>query len=161
MSAKTHQPDTSQARQTRKRETRLQILLPFLLGLVILLAMVAVAAIFLMPEQVSVVTDLMWSLLVLCPTVICLLPIQFGLVAALVWMHRLTNQAIDPLESLEQSTQSLRQRSDDIAGRINARVVRASAAIEPIMALMRFLEAARWRPDNNEDVNDSEFDSEQ
>ncbi len=160
MSPKMQQPDASQARQTRRRETWLQIMLPFLLGMVILLTMVSVAAALLLPEQISVVTDLMWSLLVLCPTIICLLPIQFGLIAAAVWMHRTTNQAVDPLESLEQSTQSLRQRSDDIAARANAQIVRASAAIEPFMAMMHFLEGTgrrRQQPDKNEDVNDSEF----
>ena len=87
--------------KTLRRTQRFQIWLPFVIGVVIILTLVVFAAV---ASRVYVVANCLLMLTVLCPALLCLLPIYFLLVFAVSGMNSTYRSAAKPLRSLEHLT---------------------------------------------------------
>jgi len=114
---KTAQPINreEQARHLR-RVARLTIWIPFILGFVALIAMTTAAALLPSEGQTSLVANCM-TILVLCPGVLCLLPIYLLFVAAAYGMDTLNRRISEPMMSLERFTQKVAQRTENVSER--------------------------------------------
>lgn len=117
-------------------DTRRYILLPMLGGgLLIIAGLVAVA---LLPQrlQVSQVSDLLLTLFVLCPLVLCLLPIYLGLVAAVFGLNKVHGMASAPLTMLERLTSGLAESTLRAANSLAQRGISLSTRLAYLERLL-------------------------
>ena len=87
--------------KTLRRTQRLQIWLPFVLGFLIILVLVIFAA---FATRVSLVANCLLIVTILCPALLCLLPLYFVMVFAVFGMNSAYRSAAKPLRSLERLT---------------------------------------------------------
>lgn len=105
-----------------RRDTWLWIILPMFL--LVLLIAAAVAVLVIAPRELqaahtSVVSDLMLSVLILCPAVLCMLPVTILMLASVVGFSRLHGAAASPLRRLEGHSETLNSKANSVADRIN------------------------------------------
>ncbi|MGQ9887201.1 MAG: hypothetical protein ACUVSX_01810 [Aggregatilineales bacterium] len=105
------------------RETRRQILLPLLAGTLLIVVLVGVVLILPRRAQVSIISDFLLTLFVLCPAAVCLLPVTIGLLVAAFGAGRLHDSAAPPLRSLQARTAAMSDRTAALADAVNRRVV--------------------------------------
>lgn len=114
------------AEQTHRRETRIGIILPLAVGIVVVLLGGVIAMLLPQRLQVSIIADLMVTLLMLCPSVLCLFVIAIGLVAAAAGMnkaHDSAGKALGKAEGLsarvlnttERATEAINQRTINLS----------------------------------------------
>lgn len=77
-----------EALENHRSDTLKWIILPAAAGFVLLVLLLVLLGAISTRGQVSIVADVMLSVLVLCPLAICSLPIMWGLVIAAVGMNR-------------------------------------------------------------------------
>jgi hypothetical protein len=116
-----------------RREQRLQIWLPFAIGVVLLIGMVIVAA---LTPRVSVVANCVMTVLLLCPAIICLLPIYYLMVFAVYGMHGVYNRATIPLRSLGTLSARILNRTTNISDTVARQTINVSSRIAPVTHLM-------------------------
>ncbi|MBI5669149.1 MAG: hypothetical protein HZC41_14185 [Chloroflexi bacterium] len=76
------------AEQAHRRETRLYIILPLVVGIVVVVAGGVIALLLPQRLQVSLIADLLVTVLLLCPSVLCLFAVAIGFVAAAAAMNK-------------------------------------------------------------------------
>ncbi len=132
------EPRASEVRH--RRETLLLVILPLLLVLLLIIA--CVVGVLLLPrrDQVSIVSDVMFTLLMLCPAVVCILPVTIGVIAAVFAMNRAHDKAAGPLRRLEDLSLKLAQRADSSTDTINRRTIDFSARLGFLYRWMSVLE---------------------
>lgn len=118
-----------QTQENLQKEQRQQLWLPFASGGIILLILVIIAA--LMPG-VSVVANVMMTILLLCPAVICLLPIYFLLVVAVFGMNSVYNGAAKPLHRLEKLTATIATQTSRISDKLARQSINLNARLAPV-----------------------------
>ena len=106
-----------------RRETRRQILLPLLAGTLLIVVLVGVVLILPRRAQVSIISDFLLTILMLCPAAVCLLPVTIGLLVAAFGAGRLHDSAAPPLRGLQARTAAISDRADALANAVNQRVV--------------------------------------
>jgi hypothetical protein len=130
-----------------RRETRRLIILP-MLGLVVLMA-AAVGGVALFPRglQVQLVADWLLIVFMLCPAVLCVLPVTVGLWAAVAAMNRAHGAAARPLRKLGAHSQTMNTTAAQVADQVNGRVINWSARLGFIYKLMAYLESSAEQKD--------------
>lgn len=104
-------PDGYDAQITHRRETLLWIILPVALGALLIAAGTTTAMLLPRRIQVSVLADVLFTSLVLCPIVLCLLPLCVALVTAVFWMNRVHRSAARTLGRVEDMSRSLSDKA--------------------------------------------------
>jgi hypothetical protein len=134
-----------------RRQTLVQIILPLALVLLLIIGLLAAALLWLLPRrpQVSILADVMFTVLMLCPAVLCVLPITIGLVSAVFAMNRAHDSAARPLRRLEALSVRLTQRAESTADTINRKTIETSARMGGVYKVLGVLE-------DNEDNEDDE-----
>ena len=94
-----------------RRETWLFILLPFLGGTLLVLALFTLALLLPLRSQVSLVADWMVTVFILCPMAICLLPIYVLMMVAAFGMNKVHDKAASPLKRLEILSRTLMEKT--------------------------------------------------
>ncbi len=112
-----------------RREQRRQIWLPFAGGGLLLLALVIFAAFL---PGVSVVANFMMTILLLCPVVVCLLPLYFLLVFAVFGMNSVYNGAAKPLHRLEKLTASIATRTSRYSDTLARKSINLNTRFAPL-----------------------------
>lgn len=125
----------------QRQQTRRYILLPFLFLLVILILIVGVVFSLRTPTQVAVVSDMMYTLFVLCPLVICMFPIVVLMFVLIALMNRLHDGTKSPLRRLEQWTYTVEQRIDGWARIVDSRVLNYAVKFAPIRHILTIFDA--------------------
>ncbi len=130
-------------RQIHKRETRRQIILPFVGGLLLILGAFLLMALPTDPAwrlRASAVND--WLYLVLCqvPFLVCSLITYFVVIAGIWGMNKLHSGTERPLVKLENLVAGLASRVESIAGTINERTLSWRAKAEQILHVMRIFD---------------------
>lgn len=118
-----------ETQKTLRREQRLTIWLPFGLGVLALVVLVIIAALV---PNVSVTSNVLLTILLLCPAALCLLPIYFVLVFAVVGMNSLYNGAAKPLRRLEQLTARVASRTVQVSDSLARQSINLNARLAPL-----------------------------
>src|SRR3982751_4009599 len=93
--------DRLESKKLHRRAVRLEILLPFAGGLLLIILLVVIAAIA-GKTPTSGVANTMLTVLMLCPMALCLLPVYLLLVVAVFGMNRVYNLIAKPLRQLQE-----------------------------------------------------------
>jgi hypothetical protein len=125
--------------EIHRRESRLQIYLPYGIGLLILLTMVLVVALPTNPiwrVRAQAIADWTYTILCLIPMVLCVFPL-FMLVALGIWgMYRLHGITEPPLRKLENLAAGLATRINNASEYVQRKTIDVSTTIEPALNLM-------------------------
>lgn len=124
--------DSQRAEAQHRRQTRLFIWLPFGAAILLILGAVVVAALLPLRLQLSVVSDFVLTVLVLCPMAICLLPLYIALVVLIAAMNRLHHNTAHALGRAVNWSQSLSRRVDQAAGRLERWSIQWSTRLAPL-----------------------------
>ncbi len=126
--------------QTHRRETLLHIILPVLGGGLLILIAVVIALVLQRRVQVQILADVLTTLLILCPLLICLFPLYLIFVVLAVGMGKIHGGTAPRLESLRNFTQSLRERVSRWMNAINKNLINVLAKLEPYLQKLDIFE---------------------
>lgn len=133
---------------THRRETRRYILLPFAAALLLVVACVVVVLLFRRGVQVSLVADLMVLVLMLCPAVICLLPVTLLMVMAVFGMNQAHDALAKPLKRVEDVTVMMAERTAASANVVNQKTIDTSARLGFVLRVLNVFEPTRKGTDD-------------
>lgn len=133
------EPRVSEIRH--RRETLRLVMLPMILVLIAVIA--CLVGVLLLPRraQVSVVSDVMFTVLMLCPAVLCVLPITILTISAIFAMNRAHDAASGPLRRLEDMSARLAERAESSTDALNRQTIGISARLGFLYRLMSNLES--------------------
>jgi hypothetical protein len=126
-----------------KRQTRRQILLPVLGGVVLIILLVGVVLWLPQRLQVGIVSDFMLSVFMLCPAVICMLPLTILMLSAAFGAGRLHDRAVSPLRGLRVRVDNVTGQIETAAGKINQRTVTYGARLGAVMRVLDVFEYSK------------------
>jgi hypothetical protein len=143
-------PKTLNSQQQHRRDTRYWIVLPMLL--IGLLVAIGIGIVLTLPSrfQVSIIADWMVSILILCPSVICLFVICVLLFAAVAGMSRLHSVAARPLYRAHDWSDRIAERTAEYGGKISRRALELGARFAFLNEWFRLL-----NPSQNQTPTDS------
>lgn len=121
-----------QAVRRHRRQTRLLIWLPFWLGLAVVVLAVGLAAAQPLRAQVSLMSDFMLTLLVLCPLAICLLPLYLGVVLLAWLVYRLHGMSERSLGRVVTWSETMPARATRIGDRLAGWAINLNARLAPL-----------------------------
>jgi len=135
---------------THHRETIRYIVLP-MVGVGALMLVGAIIVLFLPGRlQVSLIADWLFTILFLCPIVLCLLPLCIVMVMGVVAMNKANNAAANPLRRLENFSANLKDRAVQATDTINRKTINASAKWAFVDRLLAVFDPP---PSPSDDVN--------
>ena len=137
-----------------RRETRRQIILPMLAGVLLLAIMVSSA--LLLPDdlQLSLVADLLLTILVLCPTALCLLPVVLLFVVMVVGMNRAHGELAGVLERAEGLSRAATDKTAQVMDSVNQTVANTGARIAPLDKMVDVFDPPQPTQTDVQKVND-------
>lgn len=142
MRARQTQPKPASA-ASHARQTRRQIVLPVLAGAVLIALLVGVVLWLPQRLQVGIVSDFMLTVFMLCPAVICLLPLTILLLVAAFGAGRLHDRAAPPLRGLQARSGKLAGLADSAAATVNQRTVVYGARLGAALRVLDIFEDPR------------------
>lgn len=139
--------------ELHRREAGRGITRPFLLIFSLILIMVVVVMLLPKRAQLSIVSDWMYLWLVLCPIVLCLLPLQIGLIAGVAAMHKFYKGSKNPLESLQDKYIGVLQRTHQFLDKTSQRAIDAQVKITPLLDMMETFDKTAGEPEQEEETD--------
>lgn len=124
--------------QLYRKAMRREVYLPLALALALIVAGAAVMLLLPTRAQVSLMTDWLWSMLVLLPLVVCMVPLAIGAVLLVVAAGRLPGMARKPLQRGQSAVQGIQERVTTILEQIHHVLIDFSsrlAAVERVNPL--------------------------
>ncbi|MBN8594527.1 MAG: hypothetical protein J0M33_22405 [Anaerolineae bacterium] len=124
--------------QAYRRAMRREVYLPLLLATGVVLAALLVMVLLPTQAQVTVVADWLWTMLVLLPMVICLIPVAIGAVVLTLAAARLPEMARKPLQRGQATVENASDRISSVLEQIQHALITFStrlAGVERIMPL--------------------------
>jgi len=122
-----------------RRETRTQIILPFVGGLLLIIGL-TMLPLLIRDEQarlrVSFVGDVLMTLFVLCPAVLCLAAVYFVVVLGIYGMTVLHRMAGTPLERLERISARFASGLDNVSDRVNKLSISWSSSLASVYRVL-------------------------
>ncbi len=152
------QPETTQAPQQRgealhRRETRRQIWLPFVLGVLLVALAFLIVAIPSDPiwrVRAQAIGDFLYTLLCTIPILLCLFPLYLLIMLGIYGMNRLHNSTERPLRRIENLVEGLANRIESGAAAVNKQTVNWSTRIAPLLKLFTTFDPAQDESENKE-----------
>lgn len=122
-------PRERESDRIHRAEVRRQILLP--IGLAFLFIGVLVGFVLLLPlrGQVSIVSDVVMSWVMLCPAAICLFPLALLMLYAVAGMGSANKAAVKPLHRVHDLSDTAANKVVTVTDDINQRTLRVSARL--------------------------------
>jgi len=127
--------DRLESQKLHRRAVRLEILLPFVGGLLLIIVLVVIAAVA-GKTPTSGVANTMLTVLILCPMALCLLPIYLLLVVAVFGMSRVYNLIAKPLRQLQELSLKLRDRTYSLSDQAARTSINLNARFAPLDKLI-------------------------
>jgi hypothetical protein len=127
--------DRLESKKLHRRAVRLEILLPFVGGLLLIIVLVVIAAVA-GKTPTSGVANTMLTVLILCPMALCLLPIYLVLVVAVFGMNRVYDMLAKPLRQLQELSLKLRDRTYSLSDRAARTSINLNARFAPLDKLI-------------------------
>lgn len=116
-------------RDAHRRQTRLLIVLPFLLGVLLIIALAVVALALPDDRQTSLIADFLMIIVLLCPAVICLFPLYILMVVGAVGMSSVHRAAQKPLDRLNDLSEALYRRVDSASQQVAEKTIDANVRL--------------------------------
>jgi len=135
----THQSNRQSGQKIHRRETRTQILLPFLFGLVVVLATFLVVALPVDPLwriRAAAIADLTVTVFCLFPLFLCMFGLYFIVIVSIYGMHKLHDTAQTPLQRLEHLVERITKFIERTDSFIGQRGINWSAKVAHVMSFM-------------------------
>jgi hypothetical protein len=126
------EPQTTAARTRHRLETRSQILLPMLGGGLLLVGLLVAALLLPLRSQVSLVADLLLTIFVLCPMVLCLFPVYIVLMVLAFGMNKLHDAGARQLERAEKLSHSVATKTITAADSLSRKSIIINSAFAPL-----------------------------
>lgn len=123
-------------RRAERRLVRHGVMLPFLIVFVIAAAIIGTVLSLRSPVQVSVMSDSMLTLLVLCPLVICMFPLVILSLLLVSLLNRWHPLSRSPLRRLEAWTALMEQHAEEWLGNVDDRVLNWAVRLAPFRQLL-------------------------
>ena len=146
-------PKTEAAKPTganiHRRETRRQTRLPMLAAFAFVLFVFIIAALLPSRVQVSTLADWMFTVLVLCPVLICNFAVYMLVMAGIFGLRQLHRGTQAPLQRLENFVSSTEQRVEKTSAGLNKRVINISARLAPLMQLLSIFDSSETQGKDN------------
>jgi len=143
--------DRGAAQKIHRRAVRMEILLPFLGGMILIIVLVVIAAVA-GKTPTSGVANTMLTVLILCPMALCLLPIYLLLVMAIFGMNRAYDMIAKPLRQLQELSLKLRDRTYSLSDRAARTSINLNSRFAP---LDKLIFSVFDRPAPNEEDHES------
>ena len=137
--------------KTQRQQTRRYIILPFFLVILIFGALVGLILSLRTPTQVAVVSDMLLTLFVLCPLVICMFPIAVIMLVLIALMNRLHDGTRSPLRRLEQWTYTMEQQVEGWARIVDSRVINYAVKFAPIRRILTIFDTPSSSQSNQDE----------
>lgn len=125
----------------QRRRIWLNIVLPFALALIVVAAFIGVALSLRSPAQVSILSNSLMTLLVLCPAVIVMFPLFVLSFALVALMSRWRGRTRSPLRRMETWTAALEENVEGWLGRIDGQVLNWAVRLAPVQQLLGAFDA--------------------
>jgi membrane protein implicated in regulation of membrane protease activity len=133
------QPIRESVRQHR-RDTRRYIILPTVVVFLLLAGGLGAVLVRLRWAQVSIVSDFALTIMVLCPMVLCFLPVTIISVVAVFGMNRAHDAMKRPFYRLEDYSKAMVERTETVTGQVNRQTINISARFGAVYKLLSILE---------------------
>lgn len=145
------QQQIQSAKNHHRRDTLLWIVLP--MAALVLLIVAAVAVAIWVPRdlegaQLRIISDLMLMVIILCPMLLCLLPLAILMVVSVFGLNRVHDMLVQPLRKVSGYSLTAADRTSSITDRINRQTINTSARLGFIY---RFLGTFEDPTDKEED----------
>lgn len=113
-----------------RRDTRLWVTLP--MALLILLIVAAVAVVIFMPRdlresQTSIIADVMFSVFMLCPALVCMLPLTILALGAVIGFSRVQGLVARPLRIVQDYSITMTTKTTSAAEVVNRKTIDTSS----------------------------------
>ncbi len=131
----------SRMERAQRRRIWLSVVLPFSLALGIVAMFIGIALSLRRPAQVSILSDALLTLLVLCPMVALMFAAVILSVALVALMSRWTGRGRSPLRRLEAWTSRAEGRVDGWLGQIDGQVLNWAVRLAPIQQMLGLFDA--------------------
>lgn len=115
-----------------RRETILFLILPMIIAAVMVLGGGVIALMLPRRLQVSILSDWMISIMVMCPAVLCLFAIGLVLIIVVAGMNKLHHIVAKPLDRLEDLSETLVEKTEQASEVINQTTINISAQLAPL-----------------------------
>lgn len=145
------QPNTSQS--LHRREITTQIILPLVGGSLFILLLFVGALLLQRRLQVSLVSDLMMTCLVLCPAVICLFPLYVVMMVMAFAMGKVSDAVAKPLYRMENWSKSLAHTATNVTDTINHKTIDLSAKLAPVEKILSAFDQPQNIQEENHDTD--------
>ncbi len=126
--------------RVQRRCLWLSVMLPFLVVLIICIAVFGVALSLRTPVQVALVSDSVLTVLVLLPMAICLFPIVILSLALVALASRWHARSRSPLRRLEMWTAAMEQNVEAWLGHVDGRVLNWAVRLAPVRQMLRMFD---------------------
>jgi len=147
-----------QLEKTQRQQTRRYIILPFFGVLLIFIVIAGLVFSLRTPTQVAVISDMLFTLFVLCPLVICMFPVVVIMLVLIALMNRLHDGTKSPLRRLEQWTFKMEQQVEGWARIVDSRVINYAVKFAPIRRILTIFDTPssnQGKQDEGENNDDS------
>jgi hypothetical protein len=144
-------PNRQTSQQQHRRETILYLIVPMIGVGMIVLGGGAIALLLPRRAQVSILSDWMLIVMVLCPAVLCLFGVCIALIVAVAGMNRLHDAATKPLDRLETLSTTLTEKTTQATDAVAQQTVNVSARFAFIDRLLNMFDEL---PENEEEKHD-------
>jgi high-affinity K+ transport system ATPase subunit B len=135
--------------QAYRRAMRREVYLPLMLAIGVVLAALLVMVLLPTQAQVSVVADWLWTMLVLLPMVICLLPLAIGAVVLALAAARMPGMARKPLQHGQTAVDNASERIAAVLEQIQHVLIEFSARLAGVERMMPLEEQPFAAPETN------------
>ncbi len=116
-----------------RRQTRREIWLPAAIGLAVLVvAVLSAAFVSTRYEQLSLVSNFVLTLLIICPAALCAFPLAIGLVIAAVGMNNVHDWSEVKLDSVNRFSYGINRRIDGVMERLGRAGVTIGTKAAPL-----------------------------
>ena len=122
--------------RAERRGVWLGVLLPFILVLVIVVAIIGTVLSLRSPVQVAVLSDAMLTALVLCPLAVCMFPLVILSLVLVALLNRWHPKSRSPLRRLEAWTAMMEQNVEGWLGNVDERVLNWAVRLAPFRELL-------------------------
>lgn len=132
-----------EGRQIHRRETRRQIILPYMLGVGLLVVIFLIMALPTDPVwrlRASAVGDFLYTLLCLLPLCLCGFGAYAGVMVGIWGMNKLHASTERPLVRVENLVAGLATRVDNLSEMINTRTLDWRAKLEQVLTFLSVFE---------------------
>ena len=128
--------------RVQRRRLWLSVLLPFSFVLAVAVAFVGIALSLKSPAQLSIMSNSLLTILLLCPLVIIMFPLTILSFALVALASRWWSKSRSPLRRLEAWTAVVEQNVEGWLGQVDNRVLNWAVRLAPVREMLMAFDAA-------------------